>query len=441
MTPYYNAADNAITVGIADFMNELGSNTSGLTPQDYAMFRKTIKDLSDYSIIGVGFNGKDRIIRLINSAEFPKRGDRQIVTCYMSDDFREAMKLQDKGNTKIEFKIICSMTSRFTIKLYNVLRSWQGKEKVIFSLEYLKDLLNATAKSYASYGKFKQAVLDVAVNEINEKTTLQISYEPIGKSNGKRAKIEKVAFYIKKKTDETKEPIHSELSLQNKSDQEQPTSRTLLDALEEINERIEALKSAGLLKGADLTYFNSLIRSCNKKDLPHKNEEAGAYQIQKRLYEQTSSQENPILSDDFEPHPIDELEAKKEKYMYNPSELHFSSPAKKEKYIDEYISQLPLNEFCKTVLLDIVPEDVHLYNVDHLNAIEAILKVHIPLKDDFGVHINWLRDDQQKRMKNALMIYTTKNWSRYKYKTKTTPFQHYTSNLGYWLQENKNLYQ
>lgn len=207
MTNYYDAEKNTITVGVSDFMRELGFSTTGISSKEYRRFEIAIQKLSDTSIIGIGFNGKRRIIRLINTADFPtKEGDTAIV-CHMSEDFKECMKLQDRGNTKIEFRIICNMESRYSIKLYNLLRSWQGKEEVYFDLDYLKGLLNITAKSYDNFAKFRQAVLDVAVDEINEKTSLQISYQGLKPARGSGRKITRVVFNIKHKKEVAALPV------------------------------------------------------------------------------------------------------------------------------------------------------------------------------------------------------------------------------------------
>lgn len=197
MTNYYDSEKNTITVGVADFMRELGSTTQGVNAKEYRDFEKAIQKLSDTSIIGIGFNGKRRIIRLVNSADFPTDSGDTAVVCHMSDDFKACMALQDAGNTRIEFRTICSMDSRYSIRLYNFLRSWQGKSEVIFDLAWLKQLLNVTAKSYDNFAKFRQAVLDVAVNEINEKTTLRISYKGLETKQGRGRPVTRVLFSIK----------------------------------------------------------------------------------------------------------------------------------------------------------------------------------------------------------------------------------------------------
>lgn len=452
MTKYYDAEKNTITVGISDFMQELGESTKGLNLWDYKTFKKTIKDLSDYSIIGIGLNGKERIIRLINSAEFPRQGERQIVTCYMSEDFREAMKLHVKGNTKIEFKIICSMTSRFTINLYNLLRSWQGRDKVTFHLDYLKELLNANAKSYENFAKFRQTVLDVAVDEINEKTTLDISYSALKKNNAQGNKIEKVTFHIKQKKKaallpKAKQPFES---IPNGSDipndplKNDPAAKSLAEALEEIKRSLEELKANGLLTDDQLPMIRALTKTHFKESSQEDGEKMNDHSpitmsSDNQVYGYSKgSDEDPFFREEGSSHPPDE--PKKELFTINPLKRRFDSKWEKESYIEKYLSQMELSNFCKATLIEIVPEDVHLYSADNLIAIEALLKVHIPLLEDISAPISWQRDYRETKMKNAILLYTTKEWSRYKANTKTTPFQHYTSNLGYWLQEKKDLF-
>ena len=196
MTNYYDSEKNTITVGVADFMKELGSTTQGVNAKEYRDFEKAIQKLSDTSIIGIGFNGKRRIIRLVNSADFPTDPGDTAVVCHMSDDYKACMALQQAGNTKIELRTICSMDSRYSIRLYNFLRSWQGKSEVVFDLAWLKQLLNVTAKSYSNFAKFRQSVLDVAIDEINAKTSLTVSYTGLESKQGKGRPVTRVLFKV-----------------------------------------------------------------------------------------------------------------------------------------------------------------------------------------------------------------------------------------------------
>lgn len=242
MTRYYDEEENTVTVGLSDFMRELGSTTKGVNSKEYRLFRETLKRLSDYSIIGIGFNGRERLIRMINTFEYLPETNQ--IKCFMSQDYKESMKLQPKGNTKIEFRIICNMDSRYSIKLYNLLRSWQGKEDVYFDLNYLKELLNVTAKSYDNFAKFRQAVLDVAVKEINEKTSLQISYEGLTPQNGRGTKITRVVFNIKSKKAAAANPTeiadgeNPVLPSENKEERHNALSDFDLDLLESIPEEV-----------------------------------------------------------------------------------------------------------------------------------------------------------------------------------------------------------
>lgn len=208
-TNYYDENRNAITINLVAFMNEVGISrqNGGWAYQSLAL---ELKALSDASIIGVGYNEKFRIIRLINSVDFPtKSGDTDIV-CYMSDDFKACMEEHPKGNTSVLLRTIYNFNSKYSIKLYNLLRSWDGKSEASFFFTYFRSILSADAKSYHNITKFRAKVLDSSVREINEKTELTVSYEV--KKRQIRGKKEPVfLFTIQKKKvdsqDKDKTPI------------------------------------------------------------------------------------------------------------------------------------------------------------------------------------------------------------------------------------------
>lgn len=233
LTGYYDSDTNSIMIGIADFMREVGATTKGVSAKEYREFEDTLKKLSDTSTMGIGFNGNRRLIRLINSFEVIEGTAK--IRCFMSEDYRECMKLQDRGNTKIEFKTICSMDSRYTIKLYNLLRSWQGRTEVVFDLDYLKWILGVTAKSYDIYGNFKQTILEVAVNEINQKTSIHVSYAEVKSDIGKSKKITRVKFHIQGRA----------ADVQATTTEIIPTSDTVLDAIisDELQEHAHIKKN------------------------------------------------------------------------------------------------------------------------------------------------------------------------------------------------------
>jgi plasmid replication initiation protein len=84
------------------------------------------------------------------------------------------------------------MRSAYSIRLYELLKSYAGINSKDFETEELKDKLCAP---YANFKDFRRKVLEVATKEINLYTDIEITWEPITKGR----KVVKVHFTIKQR--------------------------------------------------------------------------------------------------------------------------------------------------------------------------------------------------------------------------------------------------
>ena len=75
-----------------------------------------------------------------------------------------------------------SMDSIYSVRLYELLVQWKAaKQTPMFELEKFRDQLGVEASEYKAMCDFKKRVLQVAVDEINEKSDIKISYEQVKK--------------------------------------------------------------------------------------------------------------------------------------------------------------------------------------------------------------------------------------------------------------------
>lgn len=88
--------------------------------------------------------------------------------------------------TAYELRDVLQMKSKYSIRLYEILRSYAYVGAYTIGLDDLKKLLMTTA--YTEYNNFHRKVLDVAIDDINYCTTLLVSYKP-GRVNRKVAFI------------------------------------------------------------------------------------------------------------------------------------------------------------------------------------------------------------------------------------------------------------
>ena len=75
-----------------------------------------------------------------------------------------------------------SMDSIYSVRLYELLVQWKAaKQTPMFELEKFREQLGVEVTEYKAMCDFKKRVLQVAINEINEKSDIKISYEQVKK--------------------------------------------------------------------------------------------------------------------------------------------------------------------------------------------------------------------------------------------------------------------
>ena len=75
-----------------------------------------------------------------------------------------------------------NMDSIYSVRLYELLVQWKKAKKTpTFELERFREQLGVESSEYKRMGNFKARVLDLAVQEINEKTDIKVSYEQVKK--------------------------------------------------------------------------------------------------------------------------------------------------------------------------------------------------------------------------------------------------------------------
>jgi plasmid replication initiation protein len=102
---------------------------------------------------------------------------------------------------------ILAMKSQYSIRIYEILRSYANLKLINFEIDELKKrLMVDVVKSYVNFKDFRRYVLDIAMKEINQYTDLIVSYETITKGR----KVIQVEFHMSKKPDNDKKLIHNQ---------------------------------------------------------------------------------------------------------------------------------------------------------------------------------------------------------------------------------------
>jgi plasmid replication initiation protein len=170
----------------------------GLAPDNganYIYIKQTLKDLRDKSIWIMLENGKERTLSWFDYVEMDKNSGA--VTIKISDMMKPyLLHLKDRF-TQYELLYTLAMNSQYSLRLYELLKSYEFQNKKVFDIDELK--LRLSAENYARFPDFKRNVLDIALREINNLSDITVKYGII--KEGRR--FAKVEFSMKLKKDLT----------------------------------------------------------------------------------------------------------------------------------------------------------------------------------------------------------------------------------------------
>ena len=95
--------------------------------------------------------------------------------------------------TQYELLYTLAMRSQYSIRIYELLKSYECQRGKIFDIDELKKIL--FAEKYKLFGDFKRKVLNIAMREINELSDISVTYGVIKESR----RFAKIEFIIKTK--------------------------------------------------------------------------------------------------------------------------------------------------------------------------------------------------------------------------------------------------
>lgn len=184
---------------IQDFCKVCGiDSTSG---GNYILLKDSIKKLSDKSIWVKLDNGKETLLRWIEKPYIDENNG--IIEIRLDKDMKPYLLQLKEKFTTYSLYFTLAMKSKYSIRLYELLKSYQNLNQCEFELEHLKSLL--AAENYDIFANFKIKVLDIALREINAYGDISASYE-LGKQG---RKFHKIKFFIKPKYDDIDESIRT----------------------------------------------------------------------------------------------------------------------------------------------------------------------------------------------------------------------------------------
>ena len=84
----------------------------------------------------------------------------------------------EQNFTSYQIKQIANLTSKYAIRLYEILIAWRSTGKIpLIPLVEFREKLGVEENEYLAMSDFKRRVLDPAIKQINEKTDITAQYE------------------------------------------------------------------------------------------------------------------------------------------------------------------------------------------------------------------------------------------------------------------------
>lgn len=175
-------------------------------------YDKIIDDLKTVSNINIIINslGKNKdedtmlLTRFILEMEVSKHRTnlhKKKVTLLLSNKLIKKFIDVKKYFAKMFLKIQYSLSSKYSKLLYEILKDYENINHLTLDLIMLTCLLNDL--SFKEWSVFRINVLERAITEINEKSDIFVTYEPIKeKLEGKRKQVTKIKFFIEKQPEE-----------------------------------------------------------------------------------------------------------------------------------------------------------------------------------------------------------------------------------------------
>jgi plasmid replication initiation protein len=163
---------------------------------NYQYIKQTLKDLRDKSIWITLEDGSETTLAWIDKITMRRQSGTVAIKI---DDMMKPYLLQLKSHfTQYELLYILAMKSQYSLRLYELLKSYEFQRTKVFGLDELK--MRLSAENYTRFPDFRRKVLDIAMREINNLSDLIVTYEII-KEGRRYAKLE-FTMKVKKEMDE-----------------------------------------------------------------------------------------------------------------------------------------------------------------------------------------------------------------------------------------------
>ena len=217
-----------IEIELHYFNSILGKNTNSDYKRIVEHLTNLKRQLFVINALGKNKDIETTVTSFVHKITFSRHKDnyKKLARIILDGEIINLVINTKKYFSKMFLKIQFDMVSKYSKALYELLKDYEGIRTITIDLQLIFGLLNVdiSKKTNIKWSTFRPNILEKAVNEINEKSDIKVSYEPIKeKIPGQRKQVTKIKFNINKQPESRlqelgliEEPITS-LPFYNKS--------------------------------------------------------------------------------------------------------------------------------------------------------------------------------------------------------------------------------
>ena len=213
---------------IIEFCRVCGIDTT--SGKNYADLKQAVKEIADKSLWIKIDEDEETLLRWIEKPYINKKSG--LIRIRLDEDMKPYLLQLKKNFTRYELIWTLHFKSKYTIRLYELLKSYHYDEREEYRKEFSVDDLRTMldADTYKDYKNFKSRVLVKAIQEINDYSDKIVSFEEVKV----RRRVENIIFTIGTKDIMERTRLESEIEKEMGID---PNQMTLWDKIIESDNR------------------------------------------------------------------------------------------------------------------------------------------------------------------------------------------------------------
>ena len=182
-----------VEINIREFAKAIGATKNNSFIVD---LKNTATFLSSIQIPFIDAKGELTFVGVVNNkAKFTENGN---MTLFVDGEMADIiLNVRENGNFSFLKEIYYGLDSGQSLKLYPFFKSWTNKGRYETGLERFKEDFGFNTSGYTRFAMFEARVLKPAIEEINEKTDIIVTYETTGENlDGLRPRVTGLIFWI-----------------------------------------------------------------------------------------------------------------------------------------------------------------------------------------------------------------------------------------------------